>query len=337
MIQTKKVAELNRHQCLRIAEIIRNLKPRKDFYQRNYLRVEADEETIFRMHFFAVAICHQTHTLHHSILNLWGWDFIEHVFAILAKEKSQLLNPSYLVSTDSSKLVRQLKNWFTCAEEPDNCTFDRLDERVALMQNAAGFLTSEFKGKLSSLFRASKGFLIHSGTGLYEVLPKMEAFADPQQKKSTFFIKLLMDTGLITINDPENFIPIMDYHMQRVLMRTGCVEITDSDLRQQLISRKPQNSDEPIRSLCIEAFRIIADTSGHQVTRMNDYFWSLGRSCCNVTTLCHDHRCEKEPCTLTQIIELQTHSRCIFQDICPGAKLDNYRNLWQPMVKTHFY
>ncbi|NCC73288.1 MAG: hypothetical protein EOM06_07790 [Sphingobacteriia bacterium] len=337
MIQTKKVAELNRDQCLRIAEIIRNLKPRKDFYQRNYLRVEADEETIFRMHFFAVAICHQTYTLHHPKLNLWGWDFIEHVFAILAKEKSQLLNPSYLVSTDSSKLVRQLKNWFTYDEEPDHCTLDRPDERVALMQDAAGFVTSEFKGKLSSLFRSSKGFLIHSGTGLYEVLPKMQAFTDSQQKKSTFLIKLLMDAGLITINDPENFIPIMDYHMQRVLMRTGCVEITDPDLRQQLINRKPQNSDEPIRSLCIEAFRIIADTSGHQVTRMNDYFWSLGRSCCNTTTLCHDHRCEKEPCTLTQIIELQAHSRCIFQDICPGAILDDYRNLWQPMVKTHFY
>jgi hypothetical protein len=165
----------------------------------------------------------------------------------------------------------------------------------------------------------------------------MEAFSDPLQKKSTFLIKLLEESALLKIKDHEHFIPIMDYHMQRVLMRLGCVEITDKQLHQQLIERTPINSDEAIRVACVDAFRIIADISGHPVTKMNDFFWSVGRSCCNETTLCKDKVCSKNPCTLTQIIKLNIHNFCIFEEDCKGYRDDNYRNLWQPLVDTHFY
>jgi hypothetical protein len=289
------------------------------------------------MHFFAVAICHHTYSLHHPVLNIRGWDFIEHVFVRMAKEQAALLDPAYISKATVKEITGMLAAWFAHDEQKQDCTLDRLDERAGLMLDAARKLMERYDGSVKRLFDESKGYLRKNENGLYEIMPAFEAFSDPLQKKSTFLIKLLMDAGMIEIRDPENFIPIMDYHMQRVLLRTGCVEVQDKTLRDQLLNRVPLSTDEPVRSRCTDAFMIIAMLSGRPVTRMNDYFWSLGRSCCNNTTLCYDGYCEKAPCTLSQIIHLDGHSKCIFEAVCPGAASEHYRNLWQPVVRTHFY
>lgn len=330
-------AVVNEAQCVRIAEIIKKLSPEPGFYQRKYLTLKAPEEVRFRMHFFAVAICHHTYTLHHPHLDLWGWDFIEHVFVRMAQQQAQIIDPAYLANVSPADVAGELAWWFSHDERHEHCSLDRLDERAALMIDAAKLLVQEFDGNVQTLFERSGGKLFNDKSGVYEALPRFEAFSDPLQKKSTFLIKLLMDAGMIEIYDARNFIPIMDYHMQRVLLRTGCVEVTDRELRGKLLRRDHLPTDEPVRSRCIDAFRIIADVSGKPVTRMNDYFWSLGRSCCNNTTLCHDHFCEKKPCTLSQIIQLGAHRHCVFVAVCPGAKYEKYRQLWQPVVTTHFY
>lgn len=330
-------AVVNEAQCVRVAEIIKKLSPEPGFYQRKYLTLKAPEEVRFRMHFFAVAICHHTYTLHHPHLDLWGWDFIEHVFVRMAQQQAQIIDPAYLANVSPADVAGELAWWFSHDERHEHCSLDRLDERAALMIDAAKLLVQEFDGNVQTLFERSGGKLFNDKSGVYEALPRFEAFSDPLQKKSTFLIKLLMDAGMIEIYDARNFIPIMDYHMQRVLLRTGCVEVTDRELRKKLLNHDHLPTDEPVRSRCIDAFRIIADVSGKPVTRMNDYFWSLGRSCCNNTTLCHDHFCEKKPCTLSQIIQLGAHRHCVFVAVCPGAKYEKYRQLWQPVVTTHFY
>ncbi len=330
-------AIVNEAQCIKIAEIIKKLSPDPGFYQRTYLSLSAPDEVRFRMHFFAVAICHHTYTLHHPGLDLWGWDFIEHVFVRMAQQKARLLDSGYLTNATPGEVADELAKWFSHDDMQEECSLDRLDERASLMIDAAKLLIQEFEGSVQSLFDCAGGKLFNNRKGLYEVLPRFEAFSDPLQKKSTFLIKLLMDAGMLEVHDAGNFIPIMDYHMQRVLLRTGCVEITDEALREKLLKRDHQPTDEPVRSRCIDAFKIIAEVSGKPVTRMNDYFWSLGRSCCNNSMLCQDKSCEKTPCTLSQIIQLGTHRHCIFEAVCPGATDENYRQLWQPVVNTHFY
>ncbi len=328
---------LNDRQCRLVAKAIKPLTLKKDFYNRPYLNVDAEKETRFRMHFFAVAICHQTHQLYHPTLNIYGWDFIEHVFVKLAQSNDQLLHPDFLKVTSVSEIASKLAAEFSHNGDVVKCSLDRLDERAKLMKDAAEFLCNKFDGKVSEIFKRSNNTLISDGDGLYAKLSQMEAFADPQQKKTTFLIKLLEEDGLVKIQDPENFIPIMDYHMQRVLLRLGCVEITDDTLRQKILDRTTLDTDEPIRQLCIDAFKMIAENSGHPITKMNDFFWSLGRSCCHETTLCTDKICSKTPCTFTEIVEVPDHSKCVFQEICKGATNESYRNLWQPVVNTHFY
>jgi hypothetical protein len=332
----QNLARLNEARCLQVATAISPLKLSKNFYNRPYLNLDVSEETKYRMHFMATAICHQTHHLHHPGLNLFGWDFIEHVFINLAKDDHRLLKPEYLYHAAVSSIESDLKLAFAHAENPFACSLDRLNERARLMKDAAKILVSKYNGQIGNLFKKSAG-RVSGKQGLYSLLPEFEAFEDPQQKKSTLLIKFLEEEKLVTIQDPENFIPIMDYHMQRVLLRLGCVEITNQEYKNKIRNREVLDSDEPIRGLCIGAFKIIAAGSGHPVTKMNDFFWSLGRSCCHETALCTEKVCDKNPCTFTEIVEVSDHSRCVFQDFCPGATDQEYRKLWQPVVETHYY
>ena len=334
---TQGHVEVNQVKCSQIAAIIKNLRLRPEFCERKYLKVEAPRETLIRMHFFAVAICHHTYSLYHRNLDLYGWDFIEHVFAKLAKEKHPLLDTGFLAKARIKEIKTLLCQVFSTDNTSESCTLDRLEERAGLMKDAAVIITEKFADSLYGLFNKSEGLLLNNSKGLYEILPQFEAYADPQQKKSTFLIKLLIEAGLLNIHDPENFIPIMDYHMQRVLLRMGCVEIRNGDLRNKIISREQMPGDEPIRSACITAFRLIAAGSGQPVIKLNDFFWSLGRSCCNENMLCQSGTCEKSPCTFMQIVKIEDHSNCIFEIVCAGAKDESYRRLWQPVVQTHFY
>jgi hypothetical protein len=333
----KEQVYINEKNTGEIAGILSSTKLDPAFYQRPYLSVKGDREQLLRMHFFAVAICHQTHTLHSPKHNLWGWDYLEHGFLRMVKDDSRLLQPNYLVDAAADEVARGLASYFSETGRPEDTTLDRLPERVLLMQEASRRLSGLFNGEVSDIFRRSGGYLFREGLGIYELLDGFEAFRDPMRKKSTFFLKLITEAGLATVHDPENYIPIMDYHMQRVLLRTGCVEVADGRLRQQLLTRDVLPTDEPVRSACIDALRKIAAWSGHPITKMNDFFWTIGRSCCNETTLCHDGNCAKAPCSFEQIALLETHNRCIFQDVCPGVVDPAYRKLWQPMVETHFY
>ncbi len=196
---------------------------------------------------------------------------------------------------------------------------------------------TQFNGSVSDLIDGCGGRLINGGKGLYEVLLQFTAFSDPLRKKITFFLKLASDAGLIRIKDPENLIPIMDYHMQRVLLRTGCVEILDDDLKKKITIRSPLSTDEVIRSGCIDAMKLISLFSGHAASNLNDYFWPLGRSCCNETQLCQIRTCTKNPCSLMTMLTLSSHDECLLEESCKGAVNVDYRSLWEPEVKTHYY
>ena len=118
---------LNHPQCEKIAGIVSTMKPSTEFYHRPYLQGTGSRETQFRMHFFAVAICHQTYSLHHKVKNLFGWDFIEEVFLQLAADDSPLLQPDWLATAALDEIVALLSDAFA---EGAECTFHRLAERA---------------------------------------------------------------------------------------------------------------------------------------------------------------------------------------------------------------
>jgi hypothetical protein len=327
---------VNKKQSKLVGETLKGYHIRPSFFQRPYLSLNANRETKLRIYFYAAGICHQTRSLIDKSRNLAGWEFLEDVFTKLALDDAKFLWPEYLSSISISEIIHQLQILFSDNGSPENCTLDRIEERARMLKEMAVLLNRNYGNSVAKFLDESKSLLYNNGKGYYESLSKLEAFCDPRKKKITFFLKLATDAKSLKIKDKENIIPIMDYHMQRVLLRMGCVE-TDKETQDKLINKEVFSSDSEIREACIESIKIIAKTSEHGILSMNDFFWPLGRSCCSESHLCHSNKCSKNPCTFFNMVELSEHKNCIFEKACKGSHNENYRLIWEPMVETHYY
>jgi hypothetical protein len=331
------LVKVNVLQSERVGHLVGKLAIRKSFFNRPFLNNQFPVEQKLSMIFNAVAICHQTHNLYSQKKNLFGWDYIEDAFVKLALSESPLLNPDFVVQMDSDTLKNTLLCAFSDTGLGSDSTLDTIDERARLYMGINQLVVEQFEGSFLNLLKSSTHALLNHGQGFYELLSECEAFADPQRKKSSFLFKLLFDAGLFSVSDEDLFVPIVDYHMQRVLLRLGCIEVLDGNLDLSLRNRLPLKSDLPVRQACSDAFKIIAETSGMKIWAMNDVFWPLGRSCCNQITLCSDHRCSKNPCTFEQMIELETHVQCFFGEVCLANQQGNPKAYYEPNVTTHYY
>jgi hypothetical protein len=328
---------VNEEQCKLVAQRLIPLQFRKEHFKRQFLNFPSDKETKLRTFLFPVAICHQTHNLHSKKLNLWGWEYLEHIYTNLGQFYSQLIDPKYLANLSKEKLIEKIKPLFSDDGNPENCTLDRLEERAGFIIEISKYLNEHYDGKIMNLLLKSNGLLFDNGQGIYELMEHLPAFADSQRKKSTVFIKLVIDANLFEIKDQKNMIPIMDYHMQRVLLRTGCIEVIDNELKEALLQKRTLNSDEEVRNASVEAIRKISRFSNKDISIIHDFFWPLGRSCCKEKTLCADKTCNKKPCTFFNFVDIPEHNQCIFEGICKGGIKETYRKFWQPIVDTHYY
>jgi hypothetical protein len=323
---------VNREQSEKIGRLIGKLNFRDEFLKRKFLNLNINDELKAAMYYYSVGICHQTYHLANPKLKLYGWDFLEYGFVEIAQQKPELLQAEFLVQLTNTKLIELIKPFFAEDHDPHKCTLDTLDERAELWLEMARFIIKQ-RGNHLDFINSSN----HKAAYFYQQLPQTIAYSDPLQKKTSFFMKLLEDSKLIGFGKNQDLIPIMDYHMQRVLLRSACIEVHDEQLKYSLQNREAIESDQEIREACIAAMKIIAQTAGLSIFKMNDVFYTMGRSCCNEKPLCEFHSCEKSPCTLSLAVELGNHEKCIFQDICKGAINKDYRKYWQPQVHTHFY
>jgi len=323
---------VNREQSLGIGKLVGTLQFKEEFLKRRFLSLPMSDEIKAAMYYYAVGICHQTYHLAHPKLNLYGWDYLEYGFMEIAEQKPELLDAHFLIQLNPPQLIPLLQPFFSPTSKAEDCSLDTLDERAALWIDMAKLMVESGKSHLN-FFLNSHG----EASYFYEHLSKSIAYSDPLQKKTSFLMKLLEDARLIEFSKDQDIIPIMDYHMQRVLLRTGCVEVVDESLEFALKNKKPIKNDHEIREACIESMKLIAETSGLSVFKMNDVFYTMGRSCCNEKILCQYGICEKTPCTLSLAVDLGNHEQCIFQSICKGAHQEEYRHYWQPQIQTHFY
>ncbi len=327
-------ATVNIDQCKAIAKVLAKLQINPAVYQREYLSFPLQAESKLRMFLFTIAICQQTHTLINRKLNLVGFNYLEKVFLDLAKTHSELLDPFFVARQTPQALSARLALHFSETGDAKDCTLDRLDERSCLLIDMSQKLVKNYSGQLSALFSESLGYL----QDIYERLYDFEAYSDPLRKKSSLLLHFAHNTGLLTIKDLDNLMPIMDYHMQRVLLRFGCVEILDNELRSALVNQESMKSDEEIRACSIQAVQQLARHSGHDVFSIHDFLWPLGRSCCKEKPLCTHGTCDKSPCTFSSFVMLPSqHTHCTFEGVCKGSTNNEYRKLWQPVVDTHYY
>lgn len=328
---------VNSDLCKSVGLIIKELRIKGTFRQRPFLTAGHNDETRLSMLFNAVAICHQTRNLYSPGHQLYGWDYIEFVFSELANNKSPLLIPEFVSELSLQELQELLLSAFSDNGNPAESTLDTIEERAGLYSNLNKHILRFHRGSYRNILTQTNNLLLNSASGFYELLKETDAFSDPMRKKSSFLAKLLFDANLYSVKDEANYIPIVDYHMQRVLLRLGCIQVNDPELDFKLKNKQLLDSDQAVRESSIDAFRIISEVSGHKLWVMNDFFWPMGRSCCNETTLCESKVCIKNPCTFQLMIESGMHNRCIFDEVCRGFLSGKPAEYFEPMVKTHYY
>ncbi len=125
----RKKYEINTHQSERIGKVLGNYDIRSEFYDRDFLNLNTDRETQFRVYFLSVAICHQTRNLFHKELNLWGWDYLEYGFLKMLKENHPLLNPEYVGICYKDEIIGYLQETFSQMGKRKIALLDRLEER----------------------------------------------------------------------------------------------------------------------------------------------------------------------------------------------------------------
>jgi len=328
---------INISQIEGITERLKNIKIKDSYKNREFITFDSRRDKKIIAYLFCAAICHQTQNLINRDKNLIGWNYLEYVFSSLAKSNSKLLDIEYINNKTTDELIIEFQKLFPESKDNSQCTLDNLPERIGLLKNIGEVLQERYNSQIEELLSKSEMRLFNNGNGLYELLNDFEAFQDPLKKKSTLFIKLLFQSGIICILDSENFEPLMDYHMQRLLLRTASIDVLDNKLEKMLKNKELLNSDLEVREKCVDAIRLISKLSGISILDLDDIFWAIGRSCCNNKILCRDRQCSKNPCTLTLVLYLETHDHCIFEEVCLGSLNINYQEFWEPKVKTYYY
>lgn len=337
MISSKPKVIINQHQCELIAERILPLRFRAVHAERPLISFSASLETKLRTYLLLTAICHQTYTLINRKKNLVGWNYLEDRFIAFGRSNSQLIDPKYLSTLNSEELSNQLRILFTEDSGSEKCTLDRLAERSKFIIQIADVLNKKYDGKVENMFKYKDGKIANSVPNLYEMLTDFDAYADPFKKKSTLFLQLVHEAKLYELRDLDLIVPIMDYHMQRLLLRTGCIEVVDSALRKALQSKESLKTDNDVRKASIEAIKIISKYSNKNYFELDGILWSLGRSCCQEKMICVDGTCNKKPCTFFMYLDLPQHEYCIFGKVCKGYMNKEYRKYWEPIVNTTCY
>ncbi|NLB66353.1 MAG: hypothetical protein GX803_07790 [Lentisphaerae bacterium] len=122
---------------------------------------------------------------------------------------------------------------------------------------------------------------------LLEILAGLPGYAeDPLQKKAMLLAITLENRPehFLKVTDPSSAVPIIDYHLQRSVLRTGLVQVLDPELRQNLETRQVVSaSDEAaVRATAYDAIAQLMDRSGLSAATV-DWFFFQNRTRCPET------------------------------------------------------
>ena len=120
---------------------------------------------------------------------------------------------------------------------------------------------------------------------MLEQLATLPGYAeDPLAKKANLLAVILANRPerFLDLRDPETITPIVDYHLMRSCLRTGCVEILDDDLRGRIERRAwvDEAEEEEIRASCFAAIQSLVDLSGLTQAAVDGFFFSNARKVC---------------------------------------------------------
>jgi sugar/nucleoside kinase (ribokinase family) len=150
------------------------------------------------------------------------------------------------------------------------------------------------------------------------ILDHIEGYKeDPFRKKSNLLAMILKERPeyFLAISEGESIQPVIDYHVMRFCLRTGMVEIMDTDLHRKVAGRYVISGEEEwvIRYACYLTLQKLIRASGLSMAAVDHIAFNYNRKHCPEMT---------EP-------------------VCPQCAIDpacaHRKDLFQPVIRTSFY
>jgi len=279
--------------------------------------------------FYVDAICHQTQNFSGIVDGVFkrGWDFLLSSFLKELKKDPEFLSLKRMLKITGGDLKRIFKG-----------SGDRYYERAYLLRNAARILKRDFSSDVMKINEISEGFIKREdGLGMIDLFRRFKAYSDPLSKKTFLFLNIAKKVGFWEIKDEENLWTPVDYHLERVSLRIGIVDVEDPLRRKLLDGRRVfLTEDLRLREMVGDAVKRVSEISGIPIEKLDQLFWSLGRSLC----LKSEAKCEgtnEKNCTLTLITGIPCDKRCIFSEVCLAYRDGERRNFKESNVFTIYY
>jgi len=297
-----------------------------------------DRETALRILLFFSAINYDTRGLS-GLVNgrfLRGSNFLLHKMVELAERDPEALSPERIADLELTGFLA----WFGAPEEAKAPR--RSPERVSLLRDTARRLVELYDGEVLKLLEASSGRLGGPG-GLRERLSSFKAFEDPLAKKTMVFVILAKIEDLWEPSDPGSMTVGVDYHLQRVALRSGMVKVEDPGLLAKLRARRFVSAEEhhAVRSACLEAYILVGEFSGLSQLEVDQIFWHIGRSCCHYAEqpACGAGKpCYRAmTCSLCKATNYDCPGHCPLDGVCEASTEPDKVKLMEPKFITYYY
>ena len=205
-----------------------------------------------------------------------GSDFVWQAFTRAAAADPSVLDPQRLAA-------EPLLFDRVCVADDGECPIPAAGAHRELQQGY-GAAMAELDDGIATLVERANASEKPAQTML-DALAKVPGYAEDSLAKKAILLVLILANrpeGFLDLRDPESLGPIVDYHLMRGCLRTGCVTITDSDLLDRMENRAWVSAGEEaaVRSACFDALGRLCDASGLTVAQIDGFFFVNGRKRC---------------------------------------------------------
>ncbi len=204
-----------------------------------------------------------------------GSDFIWHAFTRAAVADPTILDAERLAS--EPLLFDEI-----CTADDGACPVPDVGSHRVLQQAYGATIAG--LGGMSTVIDRANGSQDPLASFL-ESLAGIPGFGeDPLAKKANLLALILTNRPehFLDLRGPSTVAPIVDYHIMRTTLRTGCVTVLDDETRLRLVNRAWVGGDAEsgIRVAARDAIDALCNHSGLDVAEVDGFLFSLGRTLC---------------------------------------------------------
>ncbi len=338
---------INANQCRDFGKVIRNLKftPESFTDPLLYPSPRLSSHVRANFYFFMVAIDHQTHPQGEIFEAEMGSRLLRGAELLYALALRRLYEDelSFDPKEIASMSLNEFKVIFT-AKTPRNTivTVKDPETRLQLWHDASDvLLRRNCTGILEYLerVRQHRNMDALSVNSVLESLRSFRAYQDPVMKKSYLLLKFLLRSKLVTVTDPSALQLPIDNHLIRLALRIGLVDVVDDELKQKIVLRKPftAQEDQILRNTIKNAYDLVLESSGMQALFLDDLFWHVGRTCCQIDAPNCMVKGTDPMNELKEKLRLKTSLYCPFMEICLSSSDVSRQKMVEPVYLSVYY